>query len=253
VIKQTIKQLIRTLGYDVRYIPPAARKGPPLIDGKPIRDVGFYKPVYFSPWRDSGYGDFARSLRIAAGRTLIIPESLWTLHCLAKQACYIPGDFVECGVYRGGSAAVLADIITRSSPAQKTLHLFDTFSGMPTTDRVRDWHQCGDFSDVSMQAVAEFIGHRNVVKFYPGFMPDTFPENEFPIAFAHIDVDIYQSVLDCCRFVLPRLTLGGMIVFDDYGAPTCPGARQAVDDFFAGTEYVPLALTGGQALVFKSV
>ncbi len=43
------------------------------------------------------------------------------------------------------------------------------------------------------------------------------------------------------------------MVFDDYGFPTCPGARQAVDEFFEGTKSVPLVIPTGQAIVFKSV
>lgn len=72
------------------------------------------------------------------------------------------------------------------------------------------------------------------------------------VSFAHIDVDLYASVLDCCRFIYPRLVRGGFMVFDDYGFPTCPGARKAVDDYFATAPSYPLVLPTGRALVFKS-
>jgi len=49
------------------------------------------------------------------------------------------------------------------------------------------------------------------------------------------------------------LSVGGFIVFDDYGFPSCPGARAAVDEFFSGKSYFPLCLPTGQALVFKHV
>ena len=52
------------------------------------------------------------------------------------------------------------------------------------------------------------------------------------LAFAHIDVDLYRSVLDCIEFAYPRLVAGGLIVFDDYGFPSCARARQAVDQAF---------------------
>jgi hypothetical protein len=58
-------------------------------------------------------------------------------------------------------------------------------------------------------------------------------------------------------FIYPRLCLGGIMVFDDYGAPLCPGARQArarqaIDKYFARTSIIPLVLQTGQAVIFKS-
>jgi len=56
---------------------------------------------------------------------------------------------------------------------------------------------------------------------------------------------------DSLAFVWPRLSRGGMIVFDDYGNPMCPGARKAIDTFFADKPEIPLCLPSGQALVFR--
>jgi O-methyltransferase len=64
-------------------------------------------------------------------------------------------------------------------------------------------------------------------------------------------LDIYKSIVDSLNFIWPRLSSGGIIVFDDYGFPTCPGAREAVDDFFSGKSAIPLRLHTGQAIVFK--
>jgi O-methyltransferase len=87
-----------------------------------------------------------------------------------------------------------------------------------------------------------------------GFIPDTFCGLEqAQIAFAHIDVDIYKSIADCLNFIWPRLSVGGFMVFDDYGFPSCPGARASVDQFFVDKTCAPLCLQTGQALVFKSV
>uniref|UniRef100_UPI003D815E33 TylF/MycF/NovP-related O-methyltransferase n=1 Tax=Trichloromonas sp. TaxID=3069249 RepID=UPI003D815E33 len=134
----------------------------------------------------------------------------------------------------------------------KPLRLFDTFSGMPETDTVKDFHNKGDFSNTNLTAVKKVVGERSFVKYEPGFIPDTFASHESAqICFAHIDVDIYQSVMDCCDFIFPRLVEGGFMVFDDYGFPTCPGARQAVDEYFSSQGAVPICLPTGQAIVFK--
>ncbi|MEI9897143.1 MAG: TylF/MycF/NovP-related O-methyltransferase [Chthoniobacter sp.] len=71
-------------------------------------------------------------------------------------------------------------------------------------------------------------------QFHVGFIPETFRDVSIPqLAFAHIDVDLYQSVLDCVEFVYPRLTPGGVMLFDDYGFPSCTRAREATDLAFA--------------------
>src|SRR5206468_2009973 len=96
-----------------------------------------------------------------------------------------------------------------------------------------------------------FVGEQGVF-YHQGLIPVTFSDlNEESIAFAHVDVDLYSSVMSCCEFIYPRLSLGGCMVFDDYGYPTCPGARQAVDEFFIEKPEVPLVLASGQAVVFK--
>ncbi len=51
---------------------------------------------------------------------------------------------------------------------------------------------------------------------------------------AHIDCDLYESVLEAVEFVYPRMTKGGFIIFDDYNSPTCLGAKHAVDSFLVG-------------------
>ena len=92
----------------------------------------------------------------------------------------------------------------------------------------------------------------NNVNFYPGFFPATAaPVQQNSFCFVHIDVDIYQSVIDCCVFYYPRLPAGGALVFDAYGDLSCPGARQAVEEFFAERPEQPRYLPTGQCLVVR--
>jgi len=69
--------------------------------------------------------------------------------------------------------------------------------------------------------------------------------------FVHVDADIYRSVLDACAFFWPRLSPGGVLVFDDYGFESCPGAKRAVDEYFAGAMDRPWYLPSGQCVVVK--
>jgi len=68
----------------------------------------------------------------------------------------------------------------------------------------------------------------------------------------HIDVDVYPPTEFCLRFFAPRLARGALLVVDDYGFLTCPGAKKAVDDFVAAhAEFGMWHLLSGQAVVYR--
>ncbi len=213
-----------------------------------IPDRAFYDGV-FSPWK--GYGDFGPVFADIRPYTRVSPDRAWVLWSLARQALALDGAFYEAGVFRGGTARMFAALL-RQAPQPRELHLFDTYAGMPETDPERDLHRAGDFSDTSLAGVRKAVGTDPFIHYHPGFVPDTFAGREGDrIAFAHIDLDIYPGILASCEFIYPRLASGGFLVFDDYGFMSCPGARQAVDEFFAARPEVPLVLPTGQAVVFK--
>jgi heptosyltransferase-2 len=145
------------------------------------------------------------------------------------------GDLIELGVYKGGSAAV-AGWTLRSARRERTVHLCDTFRGMPVT---LDWefHEKYDFADTSLETVAARLTRALPAfpfRFHRGLFSETLPKlADQRFCFAHVDADLYQSVREACEFVYPRIAKGGIILFDDYGASTCPGAKRAVDEFFA--------------------
>ena len=214
-----------------------------------LLDKDLHQPL-FSPW--AGLGDFKNLFARVAPLALVSADRCWVLYSLARQSCHLPGHFYEAGVYRGGTALLLKLVLEGSTGPGKTLRLFDTFTGMPKTDSKRDYHRQGDFADTSLEAVRRNVGEATFISYHVGVVPGTFAGlDDDRISFAHIDVDIYRSVVDCCAFIYPRLSLGGFIVCDDYGFPGCPGARAAVDEFFADKLEVPLVLPTGQAVVFR--
>jgi O-methyltransferase len=187
---------------------------------------------------------------MARPRTLVSADRCYVLYRLMRQAMHLDGDVWECGVYAGGTAAMLAGLM-RQAAQDKKLYLFDTFEGMPAVDAERDLHARGDFADTSLESVRRFVGGEPCV-YRKGRIPETFAGLESArISLAHIDVDIYHSVMDSLKFIWPRLTRGGFLVMDDYGFPTCPGARAATDEFFADKTSLPLCLPTGQAVIFK--
>ncbi|MGH7605410.1 MAG: TylF/MycF/NovP-related O-methyltransferase [Gemmatimonadaceae bacterium] len=150
-----------------------------------------------------------------------------TLHELAEAArAAPPGDLVEVGVYKGGSATRLAEVAREQN---RMLFLFDTFTGIPTADPEVDHHKIGDFGDTTLEAVRSAIPE---AIFKPGIFPETLTDDVGPIALAHIDCDQYASVKACCAAIAPRMVSGGVMVFDDYDV--LPGAKKAVEEAFAG-------------------
>jgi O-methyltransferase len=239
-LKNIVNRAFRRRAREVRRTPET----PAIPDGE------LYTPL-FSPWND--YGEFAKYRMLAKPYTLVSGDRLYVLYTLALNVVRLGADFWECGVYKGGTAKMLAEFLAEHARPGVKLHLFDTFSGMPETDAKLDVHRKGDFSDTSLNQVRRVVGNRERVEFHPGWIPDTFRGMaDSQVALAHVDVDIYQSVLDCCEFIYPRLKTGGVMIFDDYGFPTCPGARKAVDEFFSGKPETPLVLHTGQAIAIRS-
>jgi O-methyltransferase len=197
-------------------------------------------------WQDAA--GFAPLWRVARTRTLLDEARAQTLFQLARHASQLDGAMAEIGVYRGGTARLLASV---ADAASRELHLFDTFVGMPRADE-RDLHMSGDFWQTSLEEVQRFVGGFRSTVFHQGEFPATAP----PVAkqrfsFVHVDVDIARSVEACCEFFYPRLVPGGVLLFDDYGFTSCPGAKLATDAFFADKPEPVMHLTTSQALVLK--
>ncbi|MCL2725625.1 MAG: TylF/MycF family methyltransferase [Polyangiaceae bacterium] len=198
-------------------------------------------------WQDAA--GFSTQWATAKSRTLVDEARAQTLFQLARHAAHLDGDIAEVGVYRGGTAKLLAHV---AGKAGKTLHLFDTFSGMPETDVKQDLHQAGDFKDTSLAAVKSFLQSSEAVEYYQGEFPKTAgPVENKRFSFVHVDADIASSVDACCTFFYPRLVPGGVLLFDDYGFTSCPGAKKAVDAFFADKPEPVMHLVTSQALILK--
>ncbi len=244
--------VLRVRGYLVRktVVPPVA-----------IPDIAAYHPyvndwAIYSPWTtDALIKEVIDELLARGARTLVSPDRLWTLRNSLLQTRDLDGEVWELGVYKGGTALLLRRMLERLSPRLGTaigLRLFDTFGGMPATDKARDVHNAGDFGDTSLDAVRSLVGSETWIDYRQGIVPASFGGLDgCAIRFAHIDLDIYEAIYAACAFVYPRLLPGGMIVFDDYGFWSCPGARAAVDEFFSNKRETPFALPTGQALVTK--
>jgi len=162
-------------------------------------------------------------------------------------ATNIPGDFVECGVWRGGSMMAIALTLQNLNVHDRTLWLYDTFEGMtsPTAADVDNRgksaaeQMSGDiikgcissFDDVqsNMARTGYSPGRIRMIK---GKVEDTIPTSAPDnIALLRLDTDWYESTKHELIHLYPRLSLHGPLIIDDYGH--WQGARRAVDEFFA--------------------
>jgi O-methyltransferase len=171
--------------------------------------------------------------------TLVGFDPLHNLYALAERIDreQIPGDVVECGVYKGGSAAVLARVATHSR-MRRTVWLFDSFQGLPPAAQIdgeKAVEHVGTLT-ANPEEVQELLRKTGAdlrrVRVVPGFFQDTFSTVEIPrIALLNIDADWYDSVKLCLERFYDCVVPGGFISFDDYGY--WPGCKAAVDEFFS--------------------
>jgi O-methyltransferase len=175
---------------------------------------------------------FPKVMSSVRKRTLLRPVRCFMLWQFARLCASLPGDAAELGVYKGGSAMVIA---AAYAPAGSPVHLFDTFAGMPAPDPDKDGpaHRAGEFNKTSSESVAEFLRGFPALQIHAGVFPDSAASvSERRFGFVHVDAVIYQSVRDACEFFYPRMVPGGVMVFDDYDSPQCPGAALAVNSYF---------------------
>ncbi len=197
--------------------------------GSPVPDAGLYQPLY-SPWL--GDEEFERVYAHAEGRTLVSRDRCYVLWRTLRQSLALDGELIECGVFRGGTALLEAAVALEAGG--RPLHLVDSFEGMPVTTEDVNRFTAGDFGATSLEEIRTALEPYPFARIHKGFIPEIFGELGVErLAWAHIDVNIYTAVRDCLDFVYPRLVPGGTVVIDDYGFPSCVGARRAVNEHFA--------------------
>jgi hypothetical protein len=147
--------------------------------------------------------DFQTAMRLAEGRTVVAPARLMNIFLLLKF--FLPkiarGHIVEFGSYKGGSAIFMASLAQRFL-GDVNVYSFDTFVGMPPTDRGIDLHKVGDFQDVDLHGLRQYTAQLGLTNlhFVQGRFEETAPatlNTAGPLALVHIDCDIYSAVAYC--------------------------------------------------------
>ena len=163
---------------------------------------------------------------------------------LLKRTETVPGQLAECGVFRGATIVPTA-IYLREAGIDKHILGFDSFQGFDSSVNKDialggardDQRKVGGFSETSKTLVEKklsLFGVQNWVTLVPGYFRDTLAKYaECRFSFVHLDCDTYESYCECLSFFYPRITAGGIILFDEYDDPSWPGCNIAVDEFLA--------------------
>lgn len=199
---------------------------------------------------------FGRMASLCAEYSLTVVRGLEPFYALYKAVEYlvahrIPGDFAECGVWRGGSVMLAAMACMHFGDTGRQFHLFDTFEGNPEpgpedldwdgksahqawkqlTDQGRKWGYGGPM-DAVRQNVLKTGYPEDKFTFVPGrveeTLPDAAPES---LALLRLDTDLYESTAHELETLYPRLSTGGVLIVDDYGYYR--GSRKATDEYMA--------------------
>jgi hypothetical protein len=226
---------------------PAPEPPPPPPKPEPARRgrLAKHMPGY--------YEDEVKTIvRTVRSRTMTAHEKLNALVVAVRYVLdnEIPGAFVECGVWRGGSMQAIALALLDRDVTDRELHLYDTFEGMtePTDeDRAQDGTPAAELlarqsRDAKIWAVASLDDVREGmaetgypaerIHYHVGKVEDTIPaQAPDQIALLRLDTDWYESTRHELEHLYERVPGGGVLIFDDYS--TWQGARKAVDEFVA--------------------
>ena len=194
----------------------------------------------------------ARIYELVRPYTMTSPERVNALIDAVKYIIKnnIEGAFVECGVWKGGSAMAVALMLKDLGVMDRDIYLYDTFSGMPapgvndisirgeaavdTFDKMKTSDDTSEWCYSSLQEVRGNLcmtGYPSErMHFVEGKVEDTIPTNSpETVALLRLDTDWYTSTKHELEYLFPLLVRHGVLVVDDYGH--WQGARQAVDEY----------------------
>jgi O-methyltransferase len=202
--------------------------------------VARYETLHRRTWMDQVTAiKQERSLLLSHGEACQLISAVTSTEKLA-------GDMAELGVAYGASARLISEY----APS-RTLHLFDTFDGLPAGSNVDSPKFAkGQFAS-KLEDVQNYLDGRNVV-FHKGLFPDTTePVKGKTFSFVHLDADLYESTMAGLEFFYPRMAPGAILICHDY--LSSEGVNAAFGEFFVDKPEPVIELTGYQCLVVKVV
>jgi O-methyltransferase len=185
----------------------------------------------------------------------VIAELMRVVRYVVKNK--VAGDFVECGVAQGGAIVVMIRVLQALNASDRRIWMYDTFAGMPKPVEIDQWNaqtraedgglkswelhrdpdgRGSDWSRYSLEEVKNTIERTgypsNLLTYVKGPVEETVPaQAPEHIALLRLDTNFYASTRHELEHLYPRLSTGGVLILDDYGALV--GSRRATDEYFA--------------------
>ncbi|HUA13561.1 MAG TPA: TylF/MycF/NovP-related O-methyltransferase [Candidatus Sulfotelmatobacter sp.] len=204
---------------------------------------------YDSPWLDEK--EFSRIYKSIRRHTLVDRNRCYALYLLAQQTKKIPGNILEVGTWRGGTAG----IFTKTVP-DKTVYLADTFEGVVKSSSWEHYVD-GAHSDASEEGVKELLDKKLKVSNYK-ILKGVFPEDtghfidDQKFSLVYLDLDVYKSTKDAFEYVWDKVSKYGIVVFDDYGMlSACPGIAKFINEIKNDKDKLFIQNLNGQACIVK--
>lgn len=179
-----------------------------------------------------------------SGVSTNVEQRMNMYHLVSQVMAYkVDGDLVEVGCNEGQSAVLMTKVM-QSFHSDKKLHVYDSFEGLPATGKDDgSSYREGDLRTSEQVLTRNFRMHGLPLPIiHKGWFSDTLP-TELPasICFAHLDGDLYDSIMVSLKHVYPRLSSGAICLVDDYCDPNInpdgwnylPGVKKACDEFLA--------------------
>lgn len=208
----------------------------------------------YSPWLTDAA--FVEDDAHVKGQTLVDIYRRYALVQLVRQtAGKVPGDILEVGVFQGGTGCLMAMTLRRMGSAAQVF-LCDTYEGVVKAGENDPGWKNGEFRGTSVKMVQELINRTGVKN--ASILRGVFPEDtgsvlsDHTFSLCHIDVDVYLSAKDVYEWVWPRLSVGGAVVFDDYGFRGTPGVSRLVDQLAPLPDRVVIYNLAGHAVMIKT-
>lgn len=242
-----------------------------VLDTKPYFEVLFddayigekkFKKLFLQTIEetDGGYSSYKFNNR--PGKILNLASYFY--HVVSSS---VSGAWAEVGVFNGFGSLFLCRVLASIYPEFKgeNFHMIDSFEGVSNAESHDHIYTLNTESGKVIKSIAsntftaEFdLVSKKIKPYFPainlhkGWVPEVFDQlEEQQWAFVHVDVDQYQPTYDCLCYFYPRLSPGGVLVNDDYGAPLYPGAKKAWKQFCNENNIHYVILDSGQAVILK--
>lgn len=240
--KSTILNMFHSLGYEIRRYNR--------------NYCGSYESVYpsatYSPWnRDKVFLETYHRIK---SHTLVDKYRCFELWSLVEQSKKTDGELIEIGVWKGGTGTLIAKKAQLCGIVDH-VYLCDTFSGVVKNSENDSTYKGGEHADTTRQAVESLLDDLELtnVTILEGIFPEQTAHfiKGSKFRFCHIDVDVYQSAKDIIEWIWQKISIGGIIVYDDYGFQSCDGITKYVEEQIHNPDRIVFHNLNGHAVIIK--